>query len=168
MPFSVSEALLETDSRGQDPQGVLCLPLNWIENSPNEFESKGDALLGWLLRLRSLICRAEDSATTEVSNPSKNCPNKAIIIAFRFGVKMPKASLIKEKYGSASLEIIRERSVMVPCLAYPFFNARHEVEITLSVVGVIREREFIDLGPPASIGTWDLDIGFIHSRNITD
>ena len=146
----------------------ICPPLNSIARSRNEFEPIDVALLGGHFSLWSLICWAEDSATAEVTNLSKNCSYKPIIITARFGIEVSKAPLFKEQYGSASLEIIRERCCTVPCLAYPFVNTRYEVEIAVSVVSVIRESEFFNLGPPVGVGTRDLDKGFIHCRNLTD
>jgi hypothetical protein len=52
--------------------------------------------------------------TTGITDPSKDCSNKAIVVTNELSVKVPKAPLFKEQSGSADLEIIGESCVMVP------------------------------------------------------
>lgn len=100
--------------------------------------------------------------TTEITDPSKRCSNKAIIVTIGFSVEVSKAPLFKEQSDSADLEIIGESCVMVPCLPYTLNDFRNEVEVAVSVIGVVSESEIIDLGPPPSVGTRDSDIAVLH------
>ena len=73
--------------------------------------------------------------TTEITDPFKDCSNKAIIVTNGFSVEVSKAALFKEQSGSADLEISGESCVMVPCLPYTLIDFRHEVEVAISVIG---------------------------------
>lgn len=106
--------------------------------------------------------------TTEITDSSEDCSNKAIIVTNGFSVEVSKAPLFKEQSGSADLEIIGESCVMVPSLPYTHVDSRHEVEVTVSVIGVVSESEFIDFSPPPSVGTRDFDIGVLHWPDCTE
>lgn len=106
--------------------------------------------------------------TTEITNPPKDCSNKAIIVTNWFSVEVSKAALLKEQGGSADLEIIGESCVMLPCLSYMLIDPSHDVKVSVSDIGVVSESEFIDLGPPPCVGTRDFDIGVLHWPDCTE
>jgi rRNA maturation protein Rpf1 len=107
-------------------------------------------------------------ATTEITDPSEDCSNKAVIVTNRFRVEASKAALFEEQGGAADIEIIGECRVRVSRLAYLLIDTRHDVEVAFSVISVIGKGEFIDRGPPTSVGTWDIAIGVVHRPSSTD
>jgi hypothetical protein len=111
----------------------------------------------WAPGLGPLVRSAEESATAEITDPSKDRSDKAIVVTSRLGVKVSKAPLLEEQGCSAHVDVVGERRVTVPCLAYLLINTRDGVEVTVSAVGVVGECELIDLGPPAGVGTRNLN-----------
>lgn len=112
--------------------------------------------------LRWRVCWARDSTTAQITDLSEDRSNKAIIVTYGLSVQVSKASLLEDQGRSADVEIIGESRVTVPCLPHPIINTRYAVEATVSVVGVVGQREFIDRRPPASVGTWHFDTGVLH------
>lgn len=134
----------------------------------NELERTSIDHSGCVLGLRQLVGWAGDLTTTEITDPSEDCSNKAIIVSSGLSVEVSKTALLEKQGGSADIEIIGESRVTVPRLAYLLIDTRHNVKVTVSVIRVIGKSEFVDRGPPSSVGSRDFDIGVVHWPNCTD
>ena len=80
---------------------------------------------------------------------------------------MPQAALFEEQRSSTDFEIIRKGRVVKPRFAYLLINSGHDIDASIAVKGVVGQSEVIDLRPPGSIGTGDLNINVIHSQDRT-